>query len=188
MISRLLSVAYSLRIAFAAKLPPDFTHRFYGMPVIRWTPGSRLNIGRRFTALSLSRYNEIGVIQPVVLSTLDAGAEIIIHDDVGVSGCSISSRIRVEIGAGTLIGSGALIMDHDAHALPLPGDGGDIGAAPVTIGRHVFIGARAIVLKGVSIGDHAVIGAGAVVTRDVPAHARAAGNPARILPSTRFAA
>jgi maltose O-acetyltransferase len=49
---------------------------------------------------------------------------------------------------------------------------------PVLIGEKCFIGARAIILKGVTIGDGAVVGAGAVVTRDVPAGAVVAGNPA----------
>jgi acetyltransferase-like isoleucine patch superfamily enzyme len=39
----------------------------------------------------------------------------------------------------------------------------------VIIGRGVFIGARAIILKGVTIGDRAIVGAGAMVTKDVPA-------------------
>jgi len=45
----------------------------------------------------------------------------------------------------------------------------------------VFIGARAIVLKGVTIGDRAVIGAGAVVTKDVPAFHLAVGNPVEVM-------
>ena len=48
----------------------------------------------------------------------------------------------------------------------------------VRIGRGVFIGTRAIILKGVTIGDRAVIGAGAVVVKDVPANHIAIGNPA----------
>ena len=35
--------------------------------------------------------------------------------------------------------------------------------APVKVGDNVWIGAHAVILKGVSIGDNAVIGAGAVV-------------------------
>ena len=56
------------------------------------------------------------------------------------------------------------------------------GAQPITIGRGVFIGARAIVLKSVTIGDRAIIGAGAVVTCNVPARHIAVGNPAQVKP------
>jgi len=54
-------------------------------------------------------------------------------------------------------------------------------AAPISIGRNVWIGGGAIVVAGVTIGDNAVIGAGSVVTRDVPADSVAVGNPARVL-------
>lgn len=46
---------------------------------------------------------------------------------------------------------------------------------------NVFIGARSIVMKGVTIGDGAVVGAGSVVTKDVPANTIVAGNPARVI-------
>ena len=49
------------------------------------------------------------------------------------------------------------------------------------IGNDVWIGARAIVLDGISIGDGAIVGAGAVVTKDVPAYAIVGGIPAKIL-------
>lgn len=49
------------------------------------------------------------------------------------------------------------------------------------IGADVWIGARVIVLPGVTIGDGAIVGAGAVVTRDVPKRATVAGNPARLI-------
>ncbi|MBV9171192.1 MAG: acyltransferase [Chloroflexi bacterium] len=87
---------------------------------------------------------------------------------------------RVSIGRDCKIARDVLIMDTDQHPLP----NGDLDRAPVTIGNDVWIGARAIILKGVTIGDHAVIGAGSVVTRDIPARAIAAGVPARILRHT----
>ncbi len=52
-------------------------------------------------------------------------------------------------------------------------------AAPVVIGDRVWVGTRAVVLKGVTIGDGAVVAAGAVVSKDVPAGAVVAGIPAR---------
>jgi acetyltransferase-like isoleucine patch superfamily enzyme len=51
----------------------------------------------------------------------------------------------------------------------------------VRIGDHVWIGARAAVLKGVTIGDGAIVAAGAMVTHDVPARALVAGVPARLV-------
>jgi acetyltransferase-like isoleucine patch superfamily enzyme len=49
------------------------------------------------------------------------------------------------------------------------------------IGNDVWIGARAIILSGVTIGDGVIVGAGSVVTKDVPAYAIVAGVPARVL-------
>lgn len=49
---------------------------------------------------------------------------------------------------------------------------------PITIGNDVWIGARAIVLPGVSIGDGAVVGAGSIVTDDVKPYSVVAGVPA----------
>ena len=50
-----------------------------------------------------------------------------------------------------------------------------------TVDDYAWIGARAIVLAGVSVGRGAVAGAGAVVTKDVPPMAVVAGNPAKIV-------
>ena len=61
----------------------------------------------------------------------------------------------------------------------LPGH--DIGPAAIAIGPHSWLGARVIVLKGVTIGAGAIVGAGSVVTRDVPPRTLAAGSPARVI-------
>ncbi len=54
-------------------------------------------------------------------------------------------------------------------------------ALPILIERHVWIGAGAIILPGVTIGEGCVVGAGSVVTKSLPAGVVAVGNPARIL-------
>jgi acetyltransferase-like isoleucine patch superfamily enzyme len=53
-------------------------------------------------------------------------------------------------------------------------------SGPTRIGNDVWLGAKSIVMRGVTIGDGAVIGGGAIVTRDVPPFAIAVGIPARV--------
>lgn len=52
---------------------------------------------------------------------------------------------------------------------------------PIRVGNGVWIGARALILPGVTIGDGAVVAAGAVVTGDIAPHSVYAGVPARPL-------
>ncbi|PRX09059.1 UNVERIFIED_ORG: transferase family hexapeptide repeat protein [Martelella mediterranea] len=52
-----------------------------------------------------------------------------------------------------------------------------------TIGNDVWIGARVLVLDGVTIHDGAVIAAGAVVVKDVPPYAVMGGVPAKVIKS-----
>ena len=85
--------------------------------------------------------------------------------------------------------AGALIADNDFHSLGINGIWGDLDfktAKPVTIGCRVFIGTRAIVLKGVTIGDDCVIAAGSVVTKSAPSGSLIYGNPAVNRPRRAF--
>ncbi|SON52923.1 sugar O-acetyltransferase [Vibrio tapetis] len=52
---------------------------------------------------------------------------------------------------------------------------------PIVIGDNVWIGAKAVILDGVTIGDRSVIGAGSVVTKDIPSDVVAVGNPCRVI-------
>lgn len=64
--------------------------------------------------------------------------------------------------------------EHDVHSEDMR-----TVEEPVMVGNHVFIGARAIILPGVTIGAGAVVAAGAVVTKDVSPKTVVAGVPAR---------
>ena len=52
---------------------------------------------------------------------------------------------------------------------------------PITIGPQAWIGARALILPGVTIGEGAAVAAGAVVTKDVPPWTVVGGNPAKVI-------
>ena len=55
----------------------------------------------------------------------------------------------------------------------------NVKSRPVSIGRHVIIGAGTVVLPGVTISDGAAVGAVSLVTKDVPAHEIHGGVPAK---------
>lgn len=118
---------------------------------------------------------------------------------------------RIELGDGVTIGARCMIWagPSDAgrivvgkNALFAPdvlvtaanyryNDGQPVAAqamdeAAVTIGRDVWIGARAIILPGARIGDGAIIAAGAVVRGEIPAMAVAAGVPAKVVSERRL--
>lgn len=50
--------------------------------------------------------------------------------------------------------------------------------AEVHIGDNVWVGARSVILPGVTIGNNVVVAAGSVVTKDVPNNVMVAGVPA----------
>lgn len=169
-----------LRMAFGMKVARGW--RFIGRPFIRvGGRNSRIEIGENFTAISRIKDNPIGVPHRVIVRTVSDGAEIVIGRDVGVSGCVVSAARNIFIGDRVLIGSGALIFDSDFHPLEAGVRHGRGVCAPIVIEDDAFIGARAIVLKGVTIGKGAIVGAGAVVTKDVPAGAHVGGNPAKVI-------
>lgn len=56
----------------------------------------------------------------------------------------------------------------------------------IRVGKGSWIGARAIVLPGVTIGECSVIGAGGVVTKDIPPFSVAVGVPAKVIRMLKY--
>ena len=107
-------------------------------------------------------------------------ARMFIGDVFLNQGVGISCASQITIGDETIISDMTKIMDTDWHGI----DGQKAKVEPINIGRHVWIGFRCTILKGITIGDFSVIGAGSVVTRSVPSHTIFAGNPAKQIGTT----
>lgn len=122
------------------------------------------------------------------------GSSLSVGSNTSINGATTFSIVsKVEIGNNVLISFQCLIMDNDGHSadpdirksdLPdlLGGRAkawGGVKVLPVKIEDSVWIGARCIILKGVTVGQGAIVAAGSVVTKSVPPFVIVAGNPAR---------
>lgn len=165
--------------------------------------GPELTAERRRCWRMLDRFNATGADDAVerrrileeLFATFGRGASVLPRFQ-----CSYGAQIS--IGTNSFVNNDALFMDDAAIAI---GDDVRIGpraqlltalhpmedherrragwerTAPITIGDNAWLGGGVIVCPGVTVGENAVIGAGSVVVRDIPDHAFAAGNPARIV-------
>jgi galactoside O-acetyltransferase len=137
-----------------------------------------------------------GCIISGVLITERENSIIDIGNNVFIGGQTIVDCVEsVLIEEDVLISYGCLIADSDNHSLHYNirkkdlidwrnGGGHDWTTTvtrPIYIEKGAWIGARAIVLKGVTIGKCAIVGAGSVVRNDVPPYTIVAGNPARVI-------
>ncbi|HEY8599558.1 MAG TPA: acyltransferase [Thermomicrobiales bacterium] len=109
-----------------------------------------------------------------------------------INGPIIATNRRIVIEDYALISFGVVIADSFAavpprsmHRVESRGEGQHTGEPSIVIGENAWIGARAVLLAGARIGRGAIVGAATVVDFDVPPFAIAAGNPARIVGSTR---
>jgi maltose O-acetyltransferase len=96
-------------------------------------------------------------------------------------GCSIAASQLVRIGPNCSIGTYVIMMDNDFHRLEPERRNERPESLPIILEENVWLGARVIVLRGVTIGAGSAIGAGSVVTRDIPPRSLAVGVPAKVI-------
>ena len=119
--------------------------------------------------------------------TVRSGASLYIGRQSGMASTCINCHREITIGDYVNIGAGTMIFDTDFHSIDWRDredralDISKRKIAPVHIGNYVFIGARCIIMKGVTIGDKSVIAAGSVVTCNVPEGEIWGGNPAKFI-------
>jgi acetyltransferase-like isoleucine patch superfamily enzyme len=96
---------------------------------------------------------------------------------------TVNCYLDIEFGEAALAADWVYICDFD-HVfddvtVPIKDQG--IVKSPVRIGRDVWIGEKASVLRGVHIGEGSVIASHCVVNKDIPAYSVAVGVPARVV-------
>ncbi|WIG61817.1 MAG: hypothetical protein OJF49_004566 [Ktedonobacterales bacterium] len=95
-----------------------------------------------------------------------------------------SEPYLIEIGKHVTISNDCIFVTHDGGTWVFrdrPEFRGVARFGTIRILDNCFIGARTIILPGVTIGPNAVVGAGSVVRKDVPPGEVHAGNPARFI-------
>ena len=98
-------------------------------------------------------------------------------------GSGIVAHESVEIGDDVFTGHHVYVTDanHGYADVDLPIGKQFAPPRPVSIGAGSWLGHGTIVLPGSTIGRHVVVGAGAVVTGTLPDFTVAVGNPARVI-------
>ena len=150
---------------------------FYGRTYFYRRRFSTIKIGDKCGFRSLFHSNLIGINRPCSVSTLKAGAKIIIGYKCGFSGTVIGAAKSIIIGNNVRCGANTLITDNDWHL----DDPRSSKPEPVIIHDNVWLGEGVKILKGVGIGKNSVIGAGSVVTKSIPSNSIAAGNPCKVI-------
>jgi acetyltransferase-like isoleucine patch superfamily enzyme len=99
-------------------------------------------------------------------------------------GSVVVATCEIVVGDDVALANEVYVMDSNSHGV----EGRPHVEAPVVIGDGTWVGARAMILPGVTIGKRVVVAAGSVVTRDVPDDVLVAGNPARVVRSLDYPA
>lgn len=113
---------------------------------------------------------------------MQEGFNLHLGDEVFINaGCCLDTSALITLGSRvqlayqvTLITGGHKIGLHDCRA-------GTHAPKSITIEDGAWIGARAVILPGVTIGAGAVVAAGSVVTKDVAPDVLVAGVPAKVI-------
>ena len=92
-------------------------------------------------------------------------------------GTTLIAVEQIDVGDDVAFAAEVYVLDSNSHGV----EGRPHVQAPISIGAGTWLGARAMVLPGVTIGRRVLVAAGAVVTRDVPDDVLVAGNPARVV-------
>ncbi|MDO8527436.1 MAG: acyltransferase [Deltaproteobacteria bacterium] len=158
--------------------------RCWGKIIVGMSEDSFITLGNNIRMASDNKRSGIALFSHCKFRTF-ANGKIVIGNNAELSGVSITSRKKIVIGDGAMLGPNTIIVDSDFHKF-WPPEERALGAGfeedrEVIIGKQVYVGMNSIILKGVNIGNHSIVAAGSVVSGVFPADVVIAGNPARVV-------
>jgi maltose O-acetyltransferase len=155
--------------------------------VLKNVPGSsRRSIGCKIRRVFFKKYSKKfgagSIVMPGVTVANLGNLSVGDNSGLGLNAC-INSIDKVSIGDRVLMGPEVMIFtaDHKWCDDEKTYYGKGEITAPVSIEDDVWIGARVIILKGVTIGKGATVAAGSVVTKDVSPYDIVGGVPAKYI-------
>lgn len=158
LMKNVVSVIYTLIKMLILKL--FHLKTFHFKLIERFSPNTTIEIGKK-SKLFLG--NKIRAHSGTRIRVRD-NATVFVGNDVAFNyNCLITAKEKIVIGDGCEIGPGVLFYDHDHDV-----NGHSIKeqlykTEPIVIGKNVWIGANAIILRGTQIGDNCVVAAGTTV-------------------------
>ena len=129
-------------------------------------------LGPGASVFGVPRWYGSGPIQ----SRLTVGEDVLIN-----VGCTIELNDVVTIGDSAALGHEVIILTTSHRLGTRAYRAGDTFNAPVTIEEGAWVGARSVLLPGVTVGAGAVVMAGSVVNKDVAPNTLVAGVPADVV-------
>ncbi len=146
------------------------------------SPEARLGDGVRVWAFTQVREGAVLGAGTTVGSHAYIDAGVVVGENCKIQSGALLFRGCV-LGDGVFVGPGAVVT-NDRHPRAVNADGsrrdaGDWELLATRVGTGASLGARSVLVAGVTVGEFAMVAAGAVVTTDVPAFTLVAGVPAR---------
>ena len=175
------SIAIGLREEIT-NLDPRFALMLLASKALPALAGNRLRTALlRAGGLSIGRGTTIGG-QLQILGTGRAVRRVLIGSDCWVNtSCVFDASARISIGDRVGMGQEVMLLTNTHEMSDPRRRAGALRSLPIDIADGVWLGARCVILPGVTVGAGAVVAAGAVVSKDVPRNTLVAGVPARVV-------
>ncbi len=157
--------------------------RKFRVDAVKYIPGEFGDYVRRYVfGRAMKRFGRGSYISDGVVVRYPENIEI--GEDVSVnSTCVLHGMGGIKIGSKSRIAYGAKLISFEHRFADrntaIKDQGYDCG--PIEIGEDVWIGAQAVILRGVRIGKGSVIGANSLVNSDIPPYSIAVGSPAKVI-------